>query len=133
MIAYLDSSALVKLVFREAETPALRAAISSWDTLVTSALADVELMRVAHRGGPGHVTRAREVLDGLYVIALGPAILRSAGNLLPGSHLRTLDAIHLAAATSIGELGLVCTYDSRMINAARALGLHCQFPRADRG
>ncbi|WP_345784275.1 PIN domain-containing protein [Rathayibacter soli] len=40
----------------------------------------------------------------------------------PGANLRSLDALHLAAAIRIGVEHVV-TYDARMADSARALGL----------
>jgi predicted nucleic acid-binding protein len=48
-------------------------------------------------------------------------VLRQAG-LLPGARLRSLDAIHLAAALSLGAEA-VLTYDDRLAEAARGLGM----------
>jgi uncharacterized protein len=43
--------------------------------------------------------------------------------MLPLAELRSLDAIHLAAASQLGaSLARVVTYDERMAGAARALG-----------
>jgi predicted nucleic acid-binding protein len=54
--------------------------------------------------------------------ALSDRVLAIAGGLLP-PELRSLDAIHLATASLLGEtLGKVVTYDARMADAARQLG-----------
>jgi predicted nucleic acid-binding protein len=43
--------------------------------------------------------------------------------------LRTLDAIHLAAALSLGdEVGAMFTYDGRLADAARQYGLEVREP-----
>lgn len=131
MSVYLDSSALVKLVFVEPETSALRAALATLRPHVTSALSEVELMRVAHRVSVEHVTKVREVLDSLNVVMLGQVLLRAAGNLLPGTSLRSLDAIHLAAATAIPNLDFVIAYDRRLLAGAAELGLACLAPGAE--
>lgn len=128
MTVYLDTSALVKLVVSEPETRALRDLIATDPNRISCALAEVELMRVAHRGTVEHVGKAREVLDALSQISLGPAVLRVAANLLPGSTLRSLDAIHLAAASAVPDLTLVVTYDRRMTEACAQLGIHCAAP-----
>lgn len=57
-----------------------------------------------------------------------PSLFREAG-LLPGVGLRSLDAIHLAAAVRLG-VAAVLTYDSRMREAARGLGLEVVAPGA---
>ncbi len=128
MTIYLDTSALVKLIQDEAETPELRAYLAEHFGYVTSALSEVELMRAAHRKGNAQMLQVRDVLDRLSIIGLGPTVLRSASNLLAGTSLRTLDAIHLAAASAIPDLTCICTYDNRMIDSANALGLHCSSP-----
>jgi predicted nucleic acid-binding protein len=43
--------------------------------------------------------------------------------------LRTLDAIHLAAAMSVPELRALVTYDNRLAEAATATGLAVVGPR----
>jgi predicted nucleic acid-binding protein len=44
--------------------------------------------------------------------------------------LRTLDAIHLATALTVGDdLEAIVTYDERMLDAARLLGLSTVTPR----
>ena len=44
--------------------------------------------------------------------------------------LRTLDAIHIATALAMGDdLLAIVTYDERMIEAARLLGLATESPR----
>ena len=44
--------------------------------------------------------------------------------------LRTLDAIHLATALALGDdLDAVVTYDERMVEAARLVGLASAMPR----
>lgn len=123
MTLYLDTSALAKLLVVETESSALTALVARQDRNVTSTLTEVELMRLAHRIGPDRAPDARAILDSLHTITLSPPILRSAANLLPGSALRSLDAIHLATAAAIPDLTSVCTYDARMISAARQLGL----------
>jgi len=126
---YMDTSALVKLVQAEDESPALRAYLGQGETVATSALSDAELMRAAQRKGKDHVIQARTVMDALPIISITAPILRSAGSVLPGTHLRTLDAIHLATAMALPDLTRICTYDARMIDSAQLLGLSCISPR----
>jgi uncharacterized protein len=126
---YIDTSALVKLVQVEDETPALLDFFAEHPRQVTSALSEVELMRAAHRVSDAHVVQARTVLDRISTITLSPSVLRAAAHVLPGSHLRTLDAIHLAAASAIPDLTFICTYDHRMAESARALGLRTVAPQ----
>lgn len=50
--------------------------------------------------------------------------------LLPGENLRSLDAIHLAAAQRLGsDLTMLVSYDDRMLAAARGLRIPVASPR----
>ncbi len=63
------------------------------------------------------------------LVAIDDRMLDAAGVLEPAI-LRTLDAIHVATALSIGDdLEAVVTYDDRMADAARLLGLPTTSPR----
>jgi len=129
-VLYLDSSAIVKLVAREPETPALVEAVRADPAVVSSALAWTEVVRAVRRAR-GRVARAQQVLDGIALVPLDEGTLRAAGDLAPAG-LRTLDAIHLATALSLGEdvTGLV-TYDERLAEAAAAVGIDVIAPGAD--
>jgi uncharacterized protein len=129
---YLDSSALVKLVQREAESDALRGFLRRRrrDQFVTSTLARVEVVRAVLAGGPLAVAKARRQLSRLDQIVLSTELLDRAATLAPGLKLRSLDAIHLAAAQVIGdELRAVVTYDLRMTDAAHSLALTVETPK----
>lgn len=130
MALYFDTSALVKLVVAEPETAALRDTVrTSSNECVTSDLTRTELVRALRRGAPDRVLAAREVLESLTLIALTTATFESAGRLEP-SMLRTLDALHLAAALTLGdELEAVVTYDHRLADACRAHGVATLAPR----
>lgn len=132
MRLYLDSSALVKLVQREAESDALRRFLrrQRTDQLVTSTLARVEVVRAVLAGGPLAVAKARRQLSRLDQILLSPELLDRAATLALALKLRSLDAIHLAATQVIGdELRAVVTYDLRMTDAARSLALSVETPK----
>ena len=66
------------------------------------------------------------MLGGVRLIRLDDALLDDAAELWPP--LRSLDAVHLAAAPrSLGaDLAAVITYDRRMASAARELGLRVE-------
>jgi len=128
-VAYLDTSAVVKLLVREGETAALRRWLRRRPRRVASALLSVELLRAARRAGePRLVVEARRLLSGITLVDVHGAVLDRAGELEPGQ-LRTLDAIHLATALSLGaELDAVVTYDRRMADAAALVGLAIAAP-----
>ena len=68
------------------------------------------------------------MLDGLEYVGIDDMLLDSAIRIVPVT-IRTLDAIHLASALSLGDaLGSFVTYDRRMRDAALAMGLPVQSP-----
>ena len=124
MAHYVDTSALVKLVVAEPETPALRAWLDEAERHpVACDLARTELLRAVRRAAPDRVVRAREVLDSLILVEVTTATFEAAGRLDPAV-LRTLDAVHLAAALDLDDdLDGIVTYDDRLAEAARAHGV----------
>lgn len=120
---YLDSSALVKLVVAEAESEALADHLRGHPDRVSCALARVEVIRAVRGHGQPAVARARRLLDRISLVALDDILLDEAAALSSAS-LRSLDAIHLAAAQALGvSLAEVITYDNRMAEAAGDAGL----------
>ena len=129
---YLDSSAILKLIVEEPETHALLSALERWPDRISAALARVEVHRALRRAGKPKAAHARAeaVLDSLVLIRLDESILsRAAAFTQP--QMRSLDAIHLAAALAIGdEPDAVITYDGRLAQAAREEGLTVLHPGA---
>jgi predicted nucleic acid-binding protein len=123
--AFLDSSALVRLVRPEAETGALRSFLAEpRHALLISELAVTEVTRTARRIG---VDPSR-VLAECDVVLLRSEHLVRAGDLEPPT-LRTLDAIHLATAISVGDrIDAFVVYDERLSAAATAHGLKVASP-----
>ena len=122
MQLYIDTSALVKLVVVEPETAALRdfLAANESDVEMTAALVRTELLRAAApRSSIEAVDKARNVIATLHLVPLTNRLLDHAAALGP-RRLRTLDAIHLAAALTAPDLRAVVTYDSRLADAAIA-------------
>jgi predicted nucleic acid-binding protein len=125
---YLDSSAIVKLVVREPDTDALLRYLAAGHLRVTSALARVEVVRAVRRHGRSAVARARDLLDSLNLLVLDDALLDRAAT-IAADDLRSLDAIHIASAQLLDdELRALVTYDDRMLDAARALGVPATRP-----
>ncbi len=119
----IDTSALAKLVAAEFETPASQAWLDVDSRPASCDLARTELLRTVRRAAPDHVVRARAVLDSVTLLDVSTAIFDHAG-LLDPTTLRTLDAIHLAAALLLGDdLDAIVTYDDRLAQAALANGI----------
>lgn len=126
---YIDTSAATKLLVSEAESEHLAEELdTSQPDLVACYLLESELRRVVHRVESLNQVAATTVLDSVALYEVPPSLLREAG-VLPGPTLRTLDALHLAAAVRLG-VDAVLTYDSRMTDAARAIGLAVVSPGA---
>ena len=120
---YLDASAIVKLIVREPESEALECWLGEGrQEIVSCALVRTEVVRAAVPWGPEAILRARRLLDRLDLIVLDDELLDLAGELV--EPLRSLDAIHVAAALELGEeLEAFVTYDRQMTRAAEALGV----------
>ncbi|HEY4811794.1 MAG TPA: type II toxin-antitoxin system VapC family toxin [Solirubrobacteraceae bacterium] len=134
---YLDASALVKLVRAEPETDALRSFLEDAD-LLSSELALTELPRAIRRAAAQDpaldlellISRAGELLDALALLPVDRAILAGAGA-LEEPVLRSLDAIHLAAAIDLSPIDAFVSYDERQSAAARLAGLRTVDPGAN--
>jgi hypothetical protein len=128
-VAYVDSSALVKLVIPEPESTALRTELAEWEHHVSSALARVEVVRACARVDVKARRIAEQVVDALHLISLDDAVLREAARLDPVG-LRSLDAIHVASALVLGgALGVAIVYDDRLVQAKTAAGIATAVPR----
>lgn len=126
-MVYLDSSAIVKLVVVEAESSALTSFLRERSSRASCGLAPVEVPRAVAATGPSAIARAREIVATLDLIRLDDVLLDAAGVL--AGDLRSLDAIHVAAARSLAEdLDCVVTYDRRMADAAARSGLAVHAP-----
>lgn len=133
-IVYADTSAIVKLVVREAETDAMTEAATAWERIATSEITTIELPRAVKRA---RADRRAEVADDRTVLELLAALeivsltddVRAAAASAEPPELRTLDAIHLASAMTLGaSVELVATYDDRLERAALGAGLHVVRP-----
>ena len=125
----MDTSALVKLIVREPETPALRSWLAAEDRQPVSCdLTRTELMRTVRRAAPELAPNARRALDTVTLTQVTTAVFEQAGRLEPVT-LRSLDAIHLAAALDLDDdLDGLITYDSQLAQAARATGVEVIAP-----
>ena len=129
MAYYLDTSAAVKLVEADPQTGALLAWLASRDgQIVSSDLLRTELQRAVRRANPDAMPQARAVLDAVVLLTLPTSTLERAADLDPDL-LRSLDALHLAAALELGDdLDGIVTYDDRLATAARYHGIEVIAP-----
>lgn len=125
MQLYIDTSALLKLLTAESESGALRGYLAEAgdDTKFTAAITRTELTRAAARLRNADIAgQAKLLLTRLHFADITIALLDAAAELRP-PELRTLDAIHLAAALIAPDLRALVTYDSRLAAAATTAGL----------
>jgi predicted nucleic acid-binding protein len=130
-VIYLDTSATVKLVTAEQESPAL----INWlnvhpdEDLATSTIGHIELIRAATRAGAAAIAAARNIASTIDTLVLTDTIAATAAT-IPPAELRTLDAIHLATAHAHrNSLTAFCAYDRRLLEAAESQHLPTVSPR----
>lgn len=114
----------MKLIFEERETRALATFLGDWPDRTSSVLARVEVLVSVRRVDDEDVQReALSILSGLNLVHPDHGIFTAAVKTDPPV-IRTLDAIHLATALSLGhELAGMVVYDRRLAEAARHAGL----------
>lgn len=101
---------------------------SAGDEVFSSTLLQLELTRVLRREGLA-VSMARPVLDRINLVSIDDGILRFAAAL--ESHIKSLDAIHLATCGLLGSGITVATHDENMTEVAASLGLEAIDPLGD--
>jgi predicted nucleic acid-binding protein len=128
-IAYIDASAFVKLVVKEPESRALRRSLEHWPVRASAVLLRTEVVRALRRSANDiYVAKARRLMRSVHLVQLDEVLLDRAADLGPPT-LRSLDAVHLAAAMSLGpDLGILFAYDLRLQHAAESLGLAVASP-----
>jgi len=122
-VAYVDASALAKLLVAEEDSPAMERWYVESDRAVTNRVGVIETRRaVARRSSPLQGDLVDQTLASVEIVELDPAISQRAATIGPSS-LRTLDAIHIATALEVGPIDAFVTYDDRLAEAARVVGL----------
>jgi predicted nucleic acid-binding protein len=130
VILYLDASAIVRVIAPENESAALVRVLETRTEQVTSALSLAEVPRALRRirATAAMMRRAERALGQLSLIRVDRDILEAAGE-FGRPDLRTLDAVHLASALSLGaDLEAVVTYDRRLSAAAQGAGVRVFAP-----
>jgi hypothetical protein len=125
---YVDTSALLKRYIEEDESAACEKTLLADASWVTARHTWVEvlrnlgrLLRGAERARVRNVFRAD--WSRMLVVELDSTTCERAGDLAETLQVRTLDALHLAAAERAGGGTLpFVTYDIRQAQAARSLG-----------
>ncbi len=131
---YLGTSALSSLLIAEPQTLELQTRLTAQsgqgEYAVTSALGRVELIGVvAGYGEPGQTGRALPTRRA-GILPLAEPLIALAEKIGPPA-LRSLDAIHLAAAAQPKrELRAFVTYDRRLLDGCREVGLPTASPGA---
>lgn len=126
-LAYLDTSAAMKLLVAEPETAALVEALGTGRRLAASWLLHTEMHCAAGRHPDVlDLESVQRVLDVVNLVDLTRGDMIAAGTHAP---LRSHDAIHLAVAIRLG-VDEVVTYDAELTAAARAAGLAVTVPGA---
>jgi predicted nucleic acid-binding protein len=132
VIAYLDTSALLRVVLRE---PGALGDLRSYEALVSSELIAVESARTIDRlrllgslTAEEAVARQRAVnqwLEAVDLVLVRTPVLTRASDPMP-MPLGTLDALHLATALTwrdrMGPLPAMVTHDTALGLAAQAFG-----------
>ena len=129
MTTYVDSSALIKLYVDEADSDDAQRLLDADPVLVTAWVTLVEVRRnIARLLSGSALTRAREScerdFDAMALVNLDERGWRRAADIAETLGVRSLDALHLAAAQQLQIPDLLfCTFDLRQGQAARQLGL----------
>ncbi len=129
MSTYVDSSALLKRYVEEADSGAADALLRADPEMLTARHTIVEVRRNLARLLSGRdlaIARGAfsDDLRSFSIIELDEATCESAAAISETTGVRTLDALHLAAAQRISAPGVTfLTFDLRQAQAARALGL----------
>lgn len=121
---YLDTSVALAQLLAEDRTPPA----TLWTgTVVSSRLLQYELWNRVHARGLGrsHADDVRQLLGRVGLLELTTHVLARALEPFPVP-VRTLDALHLASVDFLQRQGQevrLATYDARMIEVARRLGI----------
>ena len=124
---YIDSSAILKLILREAESEAVISIPRA--RFITSEISRVEVIRAVLRYEPKALKNAEQVLKNINYVKIDSQTLVQAERLPDRINLRALDAIHIAVAAKMGlKINSILTYDKQMAKAAQALGFEVLSP-----
>jgi predicted nucleic acid-binding protein len=126
---FLDTSALVKRYVAEEGTDLVVGRMLDDTEWVVSALArsetEITLCRLGFSADESEEVRQRlrDDWERCHVVPVDPACLDRAAEIGCQFEVRTLDALHLAAADRLPRPVLMLTFDRRQANAARSMDL----------
>jgi predicted nucleic acid-binding protein len=122
---YLDASALVKRYVTEDGSDAVLEAMDRVEPVSMCRVGFVETKRaIARAGDPADLERFESDWHAFEVVEVDAPLSERAAELACTSGLRSLDAIHLAAALALPRRALTfATWDARLHRAAREHGL----------
>jgi len=124
---YLDSSAILKLIIKEAESDSLRKFINT--KVITSAISRVEVIRTLSLNDESLITTGQMVLEKFEFMPLSRPILTIAENFSSQITLRSLDSLQVASVIFLSPMvKSLITYDKNMIKNAKALGISVVSP-----
>ena len=124
----LARTELLRVVRRTAPDRAVAARRTAPDRAVAARQTAPDRAVAARRTAPDRAVAARRLLEAVTLTQVTTAVFEQAGRLDPAS-LRSLDAIHLAAALDLGDdLDGLVTYDSVLARAAASAGIEVTAP-----
>lgn len=124
---YLDSSAILKLIIKEAESDSLRKFINT--KVITSAISRVEVIRTLSLNDESLIIAGQMVLEKFELMPLSRPILTIAENFSSQITLRSLDALQVASVIFLSPMvKSLITYDKNMIKNTKALGISVVSP-----
>lgn len=126
--AYLDASAIVRLVLDDTGATELVATLRGLGNRLTSVVSRAEVARLVASRDAASMARANDVLARLAVIELDRGIVTAASTLRPPT-LDLVGAIHVASAMLLADsLDVFLTYDPTIAAAARGASLPVESP-----
>jgi len=140
-MSYIDSSSLLKTLWEEPESPAVREAIADEQEVVISTLAELEtevqlrakwlsggLTKTRYEAYRKKLASFRETSPFEFRDLSGAVFRRAIEQHLGGKwHCRSLDRLHVAAMSELGQRRLL-TNDTKQAAGARALGYEIVSP-----
>jgi len=126
---FLDTSALVKRYVEEQDTEFVLRRMDQDPEWVVSSVARTEIEITLCRlgfdpgGTPDLWQRFRDDWDQCHVVPVDHACLEGAADIGCRHNVRTLDALHLAAADRLPRPLVMLTFDRRQATAARSMAI----------